>query len=184
MQAERDNTEQRDPEDTSIDLPLVNISKTDVLGALFVHTDNPKDLYRKAIDKLQMFIVEFAKEQVSPLRESGCFNEEELELYEKKACVISPLTIALYLHYLQMQIFSRLPDSEKERMLLEKLPDQFKARYKGNAACRNAVEGIQRDPEDTEAEEEPNEENGSLIDYLKSVIGPKIKALKENGWKR
>ena len=69
-------------------------------------------------------------------------------------------------------------------MLLEKLPDQFKARYKGNAACRNAVEEVQREPEDTEVEEEPKEENGSLIDYLKRVIGPKIKALKENGWKR
>lgn len=184
MQADCDNTEQQDMEDTRIDLPLVNISHADVLGALFVHTDNLKDLYRKAIDKLQMFIVEFAKEQVAPLRESGCFTETELELYEKQACVISPLTLALYLHYLQMQVFARLPDSEKERLLLEKLPDQFKARYKGNAACRNAVEEAQREPEDTEVEEEPKGENGSLIDYLKSVIGPKIKALKENGWKR
>lgn len=184
MQSEGDNTHLQDTEDTAIDLPLVNISKTDVLGALFVHTDNSGDLYRKAIDKLQMFIVEFAKEQVAPLRESGCFTEAELELYEKKACVISPLTLALYLHYLQMQVFARLPDSEKERMLLEKLPDQFKARYKGNAACRNAVEEVQREPEDTEVEEDPKEENGSLIDFLKNVIGPKIKALKENGWER
>lgn len=127
-------------EDTAIDLPLVNIDKTDVLGALFVHTNNVGELYHDALLKLQTWILNFAEEQVAPLRESGCFTEDEVEQIKKRICVISPITLTLYLHWLQMEEFSKLPDSEKEKMLLEKLPDQLKARYKGNAACRNARE--------------------------------------------
>lgn len=130
----------KETDDTAIDLPLVNIEKTDVLGALFVHTDNHSELYHDALLKLQTWIINFADEQIAPLRESNCFTEEELEDIKKKMCVISPITLTLYLHWKQMEDFSRLPDSEKERILLEKLPDQFKARYKGNAACRNARE--------------------------------------------
>ena len=114
-------------EDTAIDLPLVNIDKTDVLGALFVHTNNVGELYHDALLKLQTWILNFAEEQVSPLRESGCFTEDEVEQIKKRICVISPITLTLYLHWLQMEEFA-------------KLPDQFKARYKGNAACRNARE--------------------------------------------
>lgn len=127
-------------EDTAIDLPLVNIDKTDVLGALFVHTNKVGELYHDALLKLQTWILNFAEEQVAPLNESGCFTEDEIEQIKKRICVISPITLTLYLHWLQMEEFSKLPDSKKEKILLEKLPDQFKARYKGNAACRNARE--------------------------------------------
>ena len=138
-------------EDTAIDLPLVNIDKTDVLGALFVHTDNMDELYHDALLKLQTWIINFAEEQIAPLRDSGCFSEEELEQIKRQTCVISPITLTLYLHWLQMEEFSRLTDSEKEKRLLEKLPDQFKARYRGNAACRNAREVS---PEEELAKEE------------------------------
>lgn len=138
-------------EDTVIDLPLVNIDKSDVLGALLVHTDRVEELYHDALLKLQTWIVNFAEEQIVPLRESGCFSEGELEQIKKQTCVISPITLTLYLHWLQMEDFSKLTDSEKEKRLLEKLPDQFKARYKGNAACRNAREVS---PEDELSKEE------------------------------
>lgn len=134
------NKELPSMEDTAIDLPLVNIDKTDVLGALFVHTDNMDELYHDALLKLETWIINFAEEQIAPLRDSGCFSESELEQIKKKTCVISPITLTLYLHWLQMEEFTRLTDSEKEKRLLEKLPDQFKARYRGNAACRNARE--------------------------------------------
>lgn len=127
-------------EDTNIDLPLVNIEKRDVLAALFVHTDNPHEMYHDALLKLQTWIMNFAEEQVAPLRDSEEFTEEEVEQIKRKSCVISPITLTLYLHWLQMEAFSKLPDSEKEKILLEKMPDMFKARYKGNAACRNARE--------------------------------------------
>ena len=111
-------------EDTSIDLPLVNIEKTDVLGALFVHTDNHQELYHDALLKLQTWIINFAEEQIVPLRDSNCFTEEEIDDIKKKMCVISPITLTLYLHWKQMEDFSRLPDSEKERILLEKLENE------------------------------------------------------------
>ncbi|MBO6031833.1 MAG: hypothetical protein J6Q22_10370 [Prevotella sp.] len=126
-------------EDTSIDLPLVNITKRDVLGALFVETDT-LETFHDAILKLQTWIINFSEEQVTPLRESGCFTEEEIEVIKEKAKVISPITLTLYLQWLQMERFSQLSYSEKERMLLEKIPDRFKARYKGNISCRNARE--------------------------------------------
>ena len=97
-------------EDTAIDLPLVNIDKTDVLGALFVHTNNVGELYHDALLKLQTWILNFAEEQVAPLRESGCFTEDEVEQIKKRICVISPITLTLYLHWLQMDEFSKLPD--------------------------------------------------------------------------
>ena len=166
-------------EDTSIDLPLVNIEKTDVLGALFVHTDNHQELYHDALLKLQTWIINFAEEQIVPLRDSNCFTEEEIDDIKKKMCVISPITLTLYLHWKQMEDFSRLPDSEKERILLEKIPDQFKARYKGNAACRNARE-VSPD-EELENEENPDSAENrhyklemTFNDFLKD-LGKRIK---------
>ena len=44
MSADADKKDLPLVEDTAIDLPLVNIDKTDVLGALFVHTDNVDEL--------------------------------------------------------------------------------------------------------------------------------------------
>lgn len=132
--------EQPKEDNTDIELPLVKLTKTDVLGALFVHTDNVKELYRDALLKLQTWIINFAEEQVRPLKESGCFLDDEIETIKKKSCVISPITLTLYIHWLQMESFVKMTDSEKEKYLLEKIPDRFKARFKGNAACRNARE--------------------------------------------
>lgn len=165
--------------DTAIDLPLVNLSKTDVLGALFVETDNPSEMYHDALLKLQTWVVNFSEEQVAPLRESGCFTDEEIEQIKKKACVISPITLTLYLHWLQMEKFLKLPDSEKEKILLEKLPDQFKARYKGNAACRNARE-VSTDEEFSGEDSQDNSEtkrknqNKTFAEFLKD-FGMKVR---------
>ena len=140
MNADEKKKVMQSVDDTAIDLPLVNIDKTDVLGALFVNTDNVGELYHDALLKLQTWVINFTEEQIAPLRDSGCFSDDELEKIRKNICVISPITLTLYLHWLQMEEFSKLPDSEKEKRLLEKLPDQFKARYRGNASCRNARE--------------------------------------------
>lgn len=173
------NTENhKDPHDTDIDLPLVNIEKKDVLGALMVHTDNPKEMYRDALLKLQTWIMNFAEEQVAPLRDSEQFTEDELEQIKRKCCVISPITLTLYLHWLQMEAFSKMSDAEKERVLLEKLPDIFKARYKGNASCRNAREVSPE--EELAAETSPDTAEGhdkkmkmSFSEFLKD-FGEKI----------
>lgn len=171
-------------EDTSIDLPLVNIDKADVLGALWVHTNNMGELFHDAIQKLQLWIMNFTEEQIAPLRESGCFTEDELSQFSKTICVVSPITLTLYLHWLQMEEFSKLPDSEKERILLSKLPDQFKARYKGNASCRNARE-VSQDEERSMEENPDSAENKEQIlhmslDEFVEDFGRRIKAeLKE-----
>ena len=86
-------------DDAEIELPLVKLSKEDVYGALFVHTGDAKDLYKDALLKFQTWIVNFSEEQVKPLRESGCFTEDEIEQIKKKSCVISPITLTLYIHY-------------------------------------------------------------------------------------
>ena len=172
-------------DDTAIDLPLVNISKQDVLGALLVHTAN-EEPYRDALLKLQTWVVNFAEEQISPLRESGCFTEDELENIKTKNCVISPITLTLYLHWLQMEAFSKLPDSEKEKRLLEKLPDQFKARYRGNAACRNArevspEEELSKEENSDSAENKEMKLHMSFAEFIEG-FGKRIKAeLEEKG---
>ena len=77
-----------------------------------------------------------------------------------------------------MEAFQKLPDSEKERILLEKVPDQFKARYKGNASCRNARE-VSPDEEDDGDDDEESAEgknrlmNMSFEDFLK-VFGKQV----------
>ena len=65
-------------EDIEIDLPLVNIDKKDVLGALLVHGENGETM-KDSLMKLQTWVMTFADEQVAPLRESGCFTDEEME---------------------------------------------------------------------------------------------------------
>ena len=184
MEERKENIEATMVDDTAIDLPLVNISKQDVLGALLVHTAN-EEPYRDALLKLQTWVVNFAEEQISPLRESGCFTEDELENIKTKNCVISPITLTLYLHWLQMEDFAKLPDSEKEKMLLEKLPDRFKARYKGNAACRNAREVSSDEEQQRESSEESAEAKDNLIhmtfdEFLKQ-FGETVKAENQGG---
>lgn len=121
------------------DLPLVKITKEDVLGAMFVHMPN-NESYGDSICKLQVWIHNFAEEQIAPLKDSGQFTEKELETIKQKIRVISPITLTLYLHWYQMEQFAKMSNSAKERWLLEKIPDRFKARFKGNEACRNARE--------------------------------------------
>ena len=150
MTAEEINRKSLEIDDGEIELPLINITEGDVYGALLVHTSY-NETFNDSILKLQTWIMNFSEEQIAPLRDSGCFSDEELEQIKRQTCVISPITLTLYLHWLQMEEFSRLTDSEKEKRLLEKLPDQFKARYKGNAACRNAREVS---PEEELAKEE------------------------------
>lgn len=145
---------------TDIDLPLVKITKSEVLGALFVHAENEGEQYRDALLKLQTWVINFAEEQIRPLHESHRFSDEELDAIRKKVCVISPITLTLYLHWLQMEQFAKMPDSEKERYLLEKIPDRFKARYKGNAACRNARE-VTAEEEITEGIKNEEEEDNA-----------------------
>lgn len=129
-----------DHNDIAIELPLVNIRQEEVLGALFVITKNANELYKDALLKLQTWIMNYAEEMVKPLRDCDDATEDLIEAIKGKTCVISPITLALYIHRLQLDNFSKMTDSEKERYFLERLPDRFKARYKGNATCRFARE--------------------------------------------
>ena len=139
MTAEEINRKSLEIDDGEIELPLINITEGDVYGALLVHTSY-NETFNDSILKLQTWIMNFSEEQIAPLRDSGKFTDDELEDIKKKICVISPMTMALYIHWLQMESFIKLPDSEKEKILLEKIPDRFKARYKGNASNRQARE--------------------------------------------
>lgn len=122
-----------------IELPLVKCTQSDVYGSLFVNSPND-ETYRDGLLKLQTWILNFAEEQVRPLRDSGMFTEEQLVEVKRRYSVISPITLTLYYHWLQAEQFIKMTDSEKEKWMLDKLPDRFKARFRGNAACRNARE--------------------------------------------
>lgn len=162
--------------DDGFELPLVKITKEDVYGALFVHckTEEP---YKDSLLEFQTWIMNFAEEQIRPLRETGEFTDGELEKIRQKVCVISPITLTLYLHWLQMEQFMKMPDSEKERYLLEKLPDRFKARFRGNASCRKAREVL---PEEEKANTTEEEQDGqknrrmSFAEFLKE-FGEEVK---------
>ena len=142
-----------------IELPLVNMTAGDVYGALLVHTSH-NETFRDGILKLQTWIMNFSEEQIAPLRDSGKFTDQELEDMKRKVCVISPMTLALYIHWLQMESFIKMTDSEKEKILLDKIPDRFKARYKGNASNRQARE-ISAVEEAEKVVIEVDKENGS-----------------------
>ena len=166
-----------EPVDDGFELPLVKLTKEDVYGALFVHS-RTDETYRDSLLKFQTWIMNFAEEQIRPLRETGDFSEAELEKIRQKSSVISPITLTLYLHWLQMEQFMKLPDSEKERYLLEKLPDRFKARFKGNASCRKAREILPEEEKPSEEEEdsEGHREMGkvSFAEFLKE-FGEEVK---------
>lgn len=166
-------------DDMDIELPLVKVSKEDVYGALFVHANNMGELYHDALMKLQTWIMTYAEEVVKPLRESGKFTDEYIDSLKRKTCVISPLTLTLYLHWLQMEQFAKMTDSEKEKMLLEKIPDRFRARYKGNAACRNAREVSQEEESideggQSEAEVVASRRQMSFVEFLRE-FGEEVK---------
>ena len=167
----------------AIELPLVNVTEGDVYGALLVHNDI-NETFKDSILKLQTWVINFSEEQIVPLRDSGKFTEGELDEIKKKICVISPLTLAMYIHWQQMETFIKMTDSEKERTLLEKIPDRFKARYKGNISCRQArditdEEEIRNIESPKSEEEDMNEEyrNMSFAEFVKE-IGKEIKSLK------
>jgi hypothetical protein len=172
-------------DDMDIELPLVKVSKEDVYGALFVHTNNMGELYHDSLMKLQTWIMTYAEDVVKPLRESGKFTDEYIDSLKRKTCVISPLTLTLYLHWLQMEQFSKMPDSQKEKILLEKLPDRFRARYKGNAACRNARE-VSPDEEtigedgQSETEVVAHKRRMTFVEFLKE-FGEEVKQNKTRG---
>ena len=158
-------------EDMAIEIPLVNIKKEDVYGALFVHMDSNAH-FSDALMDLQTWIMNYTEEVIQPLRESGRFTEEYIEDLKRKTCVISPLTLTLYLHCLQMDQFAKMSDSEKERVLLGKIPDRFRARYKSNAACRNARDVSPEEENDaeggqSESEVVANKRRMSFVDFLK-----------------
>ena len=171
-----DKNRKAEADDVEIELPLVKITKSDVLGALFVHTGDAKELYKDALLKLQTWIVNFAEEQVKPLRESGKFTDAEIDSIKKKTCVISPITLTLYIHWLQMEEFVKMSDSKKEKFLLEKIPDRFKARYRGNASCRNARE-VTAEEEAAKMDDETS--NGSSAEEMRRISF--VEFLKEFG---
>jgi hypothetical protein len=132
-------TESREDTEYEIELPLVNVTEENVLDVI-MSCHNYSESLRDGILKIETWIMNFAEEQIAPLRESGCLSEDEIDEIKKKMCVISPITLTLYTHWCQMEMFIKMPDSEKEKELLNKAPDRFKARYKGNAANRQARE--------------------------------------------
>lgn len=165
-------------DDTAIELPLVKISKHEVLGALMVHFPQ-SELYHDALTKLQTWILNFAEEQVQPLRECEMFTEEEIDDIKKKYCVISPLTLTLFLQYVQMEQFLKLSDSEKEAYLLHKMPERFRARFAGNIANRDARESDGE--EDAETEDNSTDGQGQSLDEFLRVFGAEILEEKKHG---
>ena len=137
---------------------------------------------RDGVLKIETWIMNFAEEQIAPLRESGELNEEEIDEIKKKMCVISPITLTLYTHWLQMESYIKMPDSEKEKELLKKVPDRFKARYRGNAANRQARETTpdeeiakEEDSNDNSAEEQKRRQSMTFNEFLKE-FGEEVKS--------
>lgn len=125
--------------DFGIELPLIRCTAQDVCGALFPVMPAAEP-WKSIFFKLQTWIMNYAEEQIRPLAKAGIMTAEELERLKASVAVISPITVSLYVHCLQEEQFSSKSDMEKERWLLEKVPDRFKARFKGNLSCRNARE--------------------------------------------
>lgn len=162
----------READDAAIELPLVKLDKEEVFRALFVYSSNVEDLYQDALLKLQTWIVNYAEEMVKPIRDSSVFTEDEVEAIKKKTCVISPLTLTLYLFWLQKENFSKMTDVKKEKLLLAKCPERFKARYWGNAASRNArepseEEDLQRSKPESTKTSRMEKKHMSFIEFLR-----------------
>lgn len=171
-------------DDAAIELPLVKCKKEDVYGMLFVHQP-PTEEYKDSLLKLQTWILNFAEEQIRTLRDCEALTEEQIEAIKKKYSVISPITITLYAHWLQAEQFKRMTDSEKERYMFKKLPNRFKARLKGNAACRSAREVTPEEEAAQIAKEETQDDrrvfdmdqiledlkSNSLPNYIKEFLG-------------
>jgi hypothetical protein len=140
-----------------------------------------------SILKLQTWVLNYAEEQVCCLRDMSGFAEEDVEAIKRKICVISPLTISLYVHWLQMESYIKMPYSEKERILLEKMPDRFRARYKGNVSCRQARELTEEEISAAKGDEtgedvnaDINRQRQSFEEFLKD-FGETVKQALEKG---
>lgn len=156
-------------DELNFQLPLRRMSQFDVCGVLF--TLHPvEELWKDAILKLQTWIINFAEEQVAPLRESGEFTDEEIEKIKANSAVISPITVALYSHYMQMEAFAKMSDAEKEKWLLQRLPDRLKARFKGNVSNRNARDATEAEIALAEAGTAENENTGNMHFSLGDVV--------------
>lgn len=178
--------EPRPEDNVEIELPLVKVTEKEVYETLLVNTPFSES-FKDGVLKLETWIMNFAEEQVAPLRDSAQFTENEIDAIKKKVCVISPITLTLYTHWLQMESFLRLPDSEKEKFLLGKMPNRFKARFKGNASNRQAREitadeeaakdkGAQNDS----ADEMKRRQGLSLMEFLKEFGNLIKEELKSN----
>mgnify|MGYP003289258493 CR=1 FL=1 len=173
-------------EDVSFDLPLVKITEADVIQTLLIHTPFTEKM-ADSILKLQTWVLNYAEEQVCCLRDMPGFVEEEVEAIKRKICVISPLTISLYVHWLQMEAYIKMPYSEKERILLEKMPDRFRARYKGNVSCRQArelteeeISAAKGDETDEDINADINRQRQSFEEFLKD-FGETVQQALEKG---
>lgn len=161
--------------DFEIGLPMVNVKEENVLDVLITLHDSSEPL-KDGVLKIQTWIMNFAEEQIAPLRESGEFTEDEIDAIKRKMCVISPLTLSLYTHWFQMEQYIKMPDSEKERVLMEKMPDRFKARFRGNASNRQArevatTEEIQGEEsgKESSAEQIKRMQNMTFVEFLKEL---------------
>lgn len=164
-------------EDFEIELPLVKVAREDVLGALFIYTRDSSELYKDALLKLQTWIINFAEEQVQSAYGDGEENEIARGELKKKIAVISPFTLALYFHWVQLELYAKMSGAEKENYIFEKIPDRFRARFKKNKACRNARE-VSPEEETADGElrrEEKNRWGLSFAEFLKEV-GVQIRA--------
>lgn len=126
-------------DELSVQLPMRRCTIEDVCGVLFPICP-PEDLWKDALLKLQTWILNYAEEQVSVLRECGALSDEEIEKIKSSIAVISPITMTLYAHWVQERGIVKIPDAEKEKWLFDRLPDRFKARFKANEGNRKSRE--------------------------------------------
>lgn len=173
--------EERRDNNYEIELPLVNATEENVLDVIMSCHDYGESI-RDGVLKIETWIMNFAEEKISHLRELGILSESEIEEIKKKMCVISPLTLTLYTQWIQMNAYIKMTDSENEKELLKKLPDRFKARYRGNAANRQARETTpdeesakEEDSNDNSAEEQKRRQSMTFNEFLKE-FGEEVKS--------
>jgi hypothetical protein len=162
------------------DLPIIRVSEEDILGALFVYCPTQEKI-EDSVLKLQTWVLNYAEEKVAILRDIEQISDEEVEAIKNKICVISPLTLALYINWVQNRLDKNTLSSERERRFLKKMPDRFKARYKGNAACRQARELTEEELDQTKGDYTGEDEEDKVkfqrmtfLEFLK-VFGEIVK---------
>lgn len=173
--------EERKDNNYEIELPLVNATEENVLDVIMSCHDYGESI-RDGVLKIETWIMNFAEEKISHLRELGILSESEIEEIKKKMCVISPLTLTLYTQWIQMNAYIKMTDSENEKELLKKVPDRFKARYRGNASNRQARETTieeecsnETTKLDSDVEELKRRQSMTFNEFLKE-LGEEIKS--------